>query len=344
MSKIYNTIIVGAGPGGLTVGAALHDVGVEDVVILEKGEIGQAWLDYPSETHLLSGSDPGHDDNEIADVCTSEVFPNIPHPSHVMFSKYLEYVAEVKDVAVKNHVEVKEVKWNEDEKLFYVIDSEKKVWKTKTVVWAAGMYSTPSQDLNCHNCSIHYAQVPDLEEIAGTEVTVVGSGNGASGVVMQLAKPGRKVTLLSPHPYEIPLPIDCLWKENMEFVKQLEQQGLVEIIENFRAKNITKKDGAYILHGTEPNQIYSSSTKPIVCIGFEPTIEPIECLVETRKEGHQTLVNLDASHQSRQQAGLFLAGVCGILTPDQGFIRFFRYFGKPIAEGIQGYLASHANV
>lgn len=338
MSNHYQTIIVGAGPGGLTVAAALKDAGLDEFIVLEKGKIGQAWLDYPAETHLLSASDPGHDDNEIADVSTSEVFANIPHPSHVMFQKYLQHVAETKEVEVSEQTEITAVNWNDQTNLFELQDTTGKTWLAKTVVWAAGMYSTPSQDLDCHSCSIHYAQVPNLSEWEGEEITVVGSGNGASGVVMQLARPGRKVVLVSPHPYEVPQPIDCLWKENMDFVKNLEQQGLVEIVENFRVKNIVKENGEYVLTGTEPGQTLTSLTKPIACIGFEPTIEPIQHLVSTHKDGHQTLLDLDTHHQSQQRPGLFVAGVCGILNPDEGTIIKFREYGAPITQGIQEYL------
>ena len=103
VSPDYRVCVVGAGPGGLSVAAALIDQGLrtEELMILDRGDIGQAWLDYPPETHLLSESSPTKDDNMIADIPTSEVFSNIPHPSHVMYQKYLQYVADKKHLKFK---------------------------------------------------------------------------------------------------------------------------------------------------------------------------------------------------------------------------------------------------
>jgi cation diffusion facilitator CzcD-associated flavoprotein CzcO len=62
--KPFHTVIVGAGFGGLCMGIKLHEAGVEDFVILEKGnEVGGTWRDnqYPGaacdvQSHLYSFS------------------------------------------------------------------------------------------------------------------------------------------------------------------------------------------------------------------------------------------------------------------------------------------------
>ena len=337
MKQLYQTIIVGAGPGGLVAAAALLEQGISQIQVLEKGKIGQAWLDYPAETHLLSGSDPGHDDNEIAGVKTAAVFPNIPHPSHIMYGKYLEFVARSKNIPVQEHVEISKIEWQPDQHLFILTDTHQQQWQAHSVVWAVGMYATPNQDLDCQQCSIHYAAIPDLDKSVGDDVFVIGSGNGASGVVMQLAKPGRKVTLIAPHEYTIPEPIDCLWKENMQFIQELQHQGLVKIIENFRVKSITHENGQFHIQGTD-GQVITASEKPIVCTGFEPTIGPVTDLVQTFEENHHHYLKLDTFHQSLTKPGLFAAGVLGVQPGDEPNIKCFREFGKPIAQGIKKFL------
>lgn len=334
-SEALSVVIVGAGPGGLAVAGALLEVGLsrQDLLVLDKGEVGQAWLDYPSDTRLLSESKQSKDDNQIAGVSTSEVFPNIPHPNHIMYQKYLDYVAQKLDIPVRRNTTVEKVVFDHDHKEFVLRLRDETNLRARFVVWAGGMYATPNEDMNMEGCFIHYAKMPYLEDVEADEVTVVGSSNGASGVVMMLAKPGRVVRLVVSREYTIPEPIDCLWKENMQFVKELENQGLVTIVEHFRVKRIYKDGDKYFLE-SEDGQKLTAADRPIICTGFHPNIEPIKDLVTEFCEDRETRIEMDEAHQSKKQAGLYLAGVIGRLENDNGFIVSFREFGKPIAQSI----------
>ncbi len=332
---LYTVVIVGAGPGGLSVAAALLEAGFhpEDIVVVDRGEVGQAWLDYPADTHLLSESSPAKDDNEIAGVRTSDVFPNIPHPSHLMYQKYLDYVAQVKKIPVKKNTTVESVVFNPEHKEFALNLRGDGYLTSKYVVWAAGMYYTPNENLDMEGCYIHYAKLPYLDDIDAKEITVVGSANGASGVVMQLARPGRKVTLVVSREYQIPMPIDCLWKENMKFVQDMEREGLVDIVEHFRVKRIYKEEERYYLESEDGKKL-SSPEKPIICTGFLLNIEPVASLVDEVVEDREHHVDIDPDHQSKKQPGLYFAGVIGRFPGDTGFIISFREFGEPIAQSI----------
>jgi thioredoxin reductase len=331
----HSIIIVGAGPGGLAVAAALLAEGLSPrkLMVLDKGEVGQAWLDYPAETHLLSESAETFDHNMIADIPFKDVFPHIPHPSHELYQKYLQEIVTQLKIQVTNYVEVKKVIFEEESKRFYLKTADQREFTADYVVWAAGMFSTPVDTVESEKCYVHYAKVPDFEKVRGKEITVVGSGNGASGVVMALAKPGRHIRLLVPHTYEIPQPIDCLWKENMEFVRRMENQGLVDIIENFRVASITKDGEEFLVRSTDGAE-QRVPQKPILCIGFEPTIQPLGELIGCVTEGHDWALEIDKHNESKKQPGLFVAGTLGRHNSEQAFIREFRKFGPIIARKI----------
>jgi putative flavoprotein involved in K+ transport len=335
-AKYKPIIIVGAGPGGLAVGAALRDAGIpaSDLLILDKGEVGQAWLDYPAETHLLSESAEDFDHNMIANIPLKEVFPHIPHPSHVMYQRYLQEVVAQKELPIWTYTEIKKVTFDDEQNRFSLRTTDQRELECQWLIWAAGMFSTPSDDLESQKCYIHYAKVPDFESYPGKDLTVVGSGNGASGVVMALAKPGRFVRLLVPRTYDIPEPIDCLWKENMQFVKELELQGLVDIVPEFRVKTITKAKDGYLVTSTTDQEMVVP-TKPIVCVGFEPTVGPLGEMVGCSLNGHDWALELTTEKEAKQQAGLFLAGTLGRREPEEAFIREFRNFGPIIAKAIK---------
>jgi putative flavoprotein involved in K+ transport len=329
----HQVIIVGAGPGGLSVAADLKKAGITDVLMLEKGDVGQSWLDYPTDTHLLSESKPGDDDNMIAGVDTSAVFPNIPHPNHVLYQKYLAYVAKTIQVQVQGNTLVTKVHYDPASGHFFLTTRDEKTYEAQFLVWSGGMFSTPNDEMDCEGCYIHYAHLPYMEHITSPEITVVGSANGASGVIMQLARPGRVVTLVTSREYKVPQPIDCLWKEDMQFVMDLSKQGLVKIIENFRVKRIFAKDGHYILE-SESEEKVESTKKPILCTGFSPNISPLGDLVAVNTEGRDKLIDLDDHHQSKKTPGLYVAGAIGRSKEEEATISKFRDYGKGIAEDI----------
>ncbi len=335
----HQVIIVGAGPGGISVASALQDRGVQDVLIIDEGEVGQSWLDYPKETHLLSESSLKNDDNVIADVSTTEVFPHIGHPSHEVYQKYLAYVVSKRKLAVQTNTKILRVYFDQSNKNFVLEGKEDTFFTCKMLVWAAGMYATPNEQLETEGCFIHYAHMPYMDSITSDEVMVVGSANGASGVVLELAKPGRLVTMVTSHPYEVPHPIDCLWKEQMQFIKDLQNQGLVKIVENFRVKSIYGQEGHYILESEDGQKLHAKK-KPIICTGFLPNVEPIKDLVDQKCMDHDTYLELDEFHQSTRQPGLFVAGVIGKFTHDEGMISKFREFGKVIATKVSSQVNS----
>ncbi len=341
LEKTYTVIIVGAGPGGLSVAGALLDGGLpaDQLLVLDRGEVGQAWLDYPEDTHLLSTSVGKDDENMIAGVRTAEVFPNIPHPSHILYQKYLQHVAEKRNIAVRRNAMVDNVVSDYKDNLFYVYLRDDGVLSTKFLVWAAGMYSRPNEKLDMEGCYIHYARMPYLDDIDAKEITVVGSANGASGVVMQLARPGRKITLVVSGEYKVPDPIDCLWKENMQFVKDLAMQGLVDIVEHFRVKRIYKDSDMYYLE-SEDSQKLTAKDRPIICTGFLPNVDPIKELVDEQCEDRETFLGMDDVHQSTRQPRLYLAGVVGRNFHQDGGIASFRQFGPIIAADILKKLKS----
>jgi pyruvate/2-oxoglutarate dehydrogenase complex dihydrolipoamide dehydrogenase (E3) component len=216
---------------------------------------------------------------------------------------------------------------------FILTTRDDDMYEAEHLVWSGGMFSTPNDDLDCEGCYIHYAHLPYMAFITSPEITVVGSANGASGVIMQLARPGRVVTLVTSHEYVVPEPIDCLWKEDMQFVSHLQKQGLVKIVENFRVKRIYKQEDHYVLESETGAQV-TSPKKPILCTGFSPNIAPIHDLIDIVTKERDTLIDLDEHHQSKKTPGLYVAGAIGKLKGDEGMIAKFRDFGKTISESI----------
>lgn len=334
--EFHQVILVGAGPGGIAIASDLKKAGIKDFLMLEKGVVGQSWQDYPPETRLLSESSPTKDENQVGGISVTTVLPNIPHPSHAMYQRYLQTVVEKNQLPVQEHCSVNTVVVDSQTQEFILQTENEKTYRCQFLVWAAGSYSTPNESLSDKHCFIHYSRIQDWKHITDSVVTVIGGANGATEVVLQLASPGRKIRLLTTR-FEIPLPVDCLWKENRVLVREFEKQGLVEIIEDFRVKSIQHDESQFIITSESGATLYSEN-KPIVCIGFLPSVGPIASLVTTRIEGHDTFIDLNDAHESAKQPRLFLAGTVGRLhSGEDGFIRHFSHYGETIVPKIKSY-------
>lgn len=334
-TKLYEVAVIGAGPGGLAVAASLNTAGIETLVI-EAGSIGQSWADYPSECRMLSATTPSNDENGISTIPFWSVFPNIEHPSHRMYQRYLEKVAKHHHLTVRTQTKIDQI--TREAGRFLLHSADPTPIYARIVVWATGMYATPNESLDCEGCFIHYSRIQDWKHLEGDDLVVIGGANGATDVVIQLIKPDRHVTLLCPDQFEAPQPADCLWKENRQLVRDLEKQGLVDIVENWRVLRITHDDAEYRIQSTNGG-LWKSACKPIVCIGFLPNIGPIRPLVDDAPDSTDHLLDLDEKHQSKKTPGLFVAGTIGKHHHAQGFIKEFRLFDTPITQAIREMLA-----
>lgn len=52
-ADILDVIIIGAGPAGLGMGVCLDDFGMPNYRILEKGRVGNSFLNWPKDTELI---------------------------------------------------------------------------------------------------------------------------------------------------------------------------------------------------------------------------------------------------------------------------------------------------
>uniref|UniRef100_UPI001C2FF9A0 NAD(P)-binding domain-containing protein n=1 Tax=Pantoea sp. GbtcB22 TaxID=2824767 RepID=UPI001C2FF9A0 len=56
MSTPRDVIIVGAGPAGVGIAATLRQIGVQDVLIIDRYEIGASFIRWPAETRFIPPS------------------------------------------------------------------------------------------------------------------------------------------------------------------------------------------------------------------------------------------------------------------------------------------------
>ena len=193
--------IVGAGPAGLGVARVLRDLAIPDVWVLERGQIGQSFLRWPSGTRLLTPSFPGNvfgltDLNAISYDSSPGWSLKREHPDGGRYAQYLEQAALAFGLNVACGIEVRELEPADDGFILHTDDGE---ISAAFVIWACGQFETPSDGgLIGAEHARHYATVGRWQDVPGDEVFVIGGYESGIDAALGLARAGRRVTVLKP--------------------------------------------------------------------------------------------------------------------------------------------------
>ncbi|MEJ5262823.1 MAG: YpdA family putative bacillithiol disulfide reductase [Ignavibacterium sp.] len=182
----FNTIIIGAGPIGLTCGieAAKRNL---SYIILEKGCIVNSVFNYPVNMTFFSTSDR----LEIGNV------PFVSHGDKPTRREALEYYRRVVDAwKLKINTYEKVVSIEKHEKQFIITTSKSK-YKSENVIIATGFFDYPNLlNVPGENLSKVFHYFKEAHPFAYKKVAVIGAGNSAVDVALETFRRGADVTMV----------------------------------------------------------------------------------------------------------------------------------------------------
>jgi len=170
--KIYELIIIGAGPAGITAGiyAARKKI---DFIIITKDIGGQASLSWEIENYIG--------------------YQFITGPELV--EKFIEHIKEF-NVEIKENEPVKKIL--REDKIFKII-SDKNEYLSKTIIISTGRkpkkLGVKGED-EFKNKGLTYCATCDAPLFRDKEVAVIGGGNAGLDAVIQLSRIARKIYLI----------------------------------------------------------------------------------------------------------------------------------------------------
>jgi alkyl hydroperoxide reductase subunit F len=170
--KIYELIIIGAGPAGITAGiyAARKKI---DFIIITKNIGGQASLSWEIENYIG--------------------YQFITGPELV--EKFIEHIKEF-NVEIKENELVKKIL--REDKIFKII-SDKNEYLSKTIIVSTGRkpkkLGVKGED-EFKNKGLTYCATCDAPLFRDKEVAVIGGGNAGLDAVIQLSRIARKIYLI----------------------------------------------------------------------------------------------------------------------------------------------------
>lgn len=255
--RIYDVIIIGAGPAGMTAG-----------VYASRGNL---------DTLMIERGVPG---GQMADTEDVENFPGFEHVlgvdlSNKMFEHAKKFGTEYA------YGDVKEITLDGD---FKIVKAGDKEYTTKTIIIATGAQyrklGAPGET-ELTGRGVSYCAVCDGAFFREREIVVVGGGDSAVEEGMYLTKFAKKVTVIHRRDELRAQKIiqdRAFANEKMEFIWN-------NTVESFNEKN--GKIGSVTIKNTETNEESEFETEgAFVYIGMDPLSEPFESLGIVDEEGY----------------------------------------------------------
>jgi indole-3-pyruvate monooxygenase len=191
MERHCESLVIGAGPAGLAVGACLRRCGVPFQIVEQAGAIGSSWRQHYDRLHLHT--DRGHSALPYLD------FPKgTPrYPSRDQVISYLEQYAAHFGIVPHLGERVECVQHRDGE---WITTSGASIYRSRYVIVATGCNAVPhlpdwpGRDLFGRRI-LHSSEYRNGEAFRGQDVLVVGLGNSGGEIAIDLCEHGARVAL-----------------------------------------------------------------------------------------------------------------------------------------------------
>ncbi|GGK69091.1 flavin-containing monooxygenase [Nocardia camponoti] len=205
----HRVVIVGAGFGGLTMGAELLDAGIHDFLILEEGpDVGGVWREntYPGcscdvPSHLYSFAFDSWRDRGLR------------YPAQATILDYMRSVTERAGLRDRLRVDtaIGDARYHDDDGTWTLTTTRGQLIHADAVVWAVGQLHRPQIPVipgiaEFGGRAFHSARWDDTAELSG-HVAIVGTGSSAAQMLPEIARTAATVTVYQRTPaWTLPKP------------------------------------------------------------------------------------------------------------------------------------------
>jgi len=309
---MHDVIIVGAGAAGIGVAVALREIGVENLLVLDRHEVGASFQRWPREMRFITPSFTSNafgllDLNAVVGGTSPAFTLDREHPSGEAYAAYLSTVAEHFEVPVQAGVNVRMLLPQPDGT--FDVQTDERRLHARHVIWAAGEFQYPDRlpFPGAEHCR-HNADVPAWADLEGDRFTVIGGYESAIDAAVALARLQRSVTVLARTPTwdsDHPDPSISLSPFTRERLEWAVESGMVDLVGGVDVASVNESDQGYAVTAGD-GRSWESPTKPIIATGFIGSIGYLDGLVERDDEGG--LVVSEEADESTLVPGLFVVG------------------------------------
>jgi cation diffusion facilitator CzcD-associated flavoprotein CzcO len=184
-------IVIGAGPAGLASAACLKQTGIEALLLERAANVGASWRQHYDRLHL-------HTDRRHSGLPGLPMARSYPrYPSRTQVVDYLERYAEHFGLSIRFQTTATRAARENGE---WRVDTGSEICRAPVLVVATGLASAPfrprwaGEDSFAGGLS-HSSEYRNPAVYAGKRVLVVGCGNSAGEIALDLAEAGTSVAL-----------------------------------------------------------------------------------------------------------------------------------------------------
>ncbi len=319
-TKIYDMLIVGAGPCGLACGAEAKKNNLE-YIILEKGSLAESIRKYPIHMTFFSTAE----NIEIANLPLAVAGAKATRTEAL---QYYRRVAEHYDLNIQLFTAVTQIQ--KEGEVFEVQTSRNETYLAHHVVLATGYFDCP-RTLNVPGEALpHVVKYYDEPfKYVHSKVAIVGGGNSAVGAALDLYRHGVDVTMVIRRDDFKPTAKYWLLPDLRNRVKE----GKIKVRFHSELRRI-EKGRIWIKEKEQEEESILPADFVLLMVGYTSDVELLmSCGVEVSKTDLVPYYNPETFETN--VSGLYLAGtvVCGTHT-EKVFIENGRYDGEKIIKNI----------
>ncbi len=192
MADVLDALIVGAGPAGLATSRELSRQGVRHLVLERGDDVGHVWANLYDGLVLHTGK-------HFSALPGLPFPPGTPlFPTRLHFLDYLRAYARGQRLPVRTNADVTRIERGVDDWMVRTADGGE--FRARSLVVATGIVSNPhvpsfpGQDA-FRGRVIHSVDYRRPAGFAGAHVVVVGAGNSAGEIAVELARAGASVSV-----------------------------------------------------------------------------------------------------------------------------------------------------
>lgn len=339
--KEKELIIIGSGPAGLKAAQEAKKLEI-DYIILEKGDVAQAWRDIRGDMPMLSPCHPQRDWTSISSQFPIWKLPvTRPYCAAHEFVQYLIAFCHHFDLNISTHTRVERLSKVSDN---FIIETSQGTYCSRAVYVSTGFFGNPYipsiPNLRNNPIVMHSHHYVSRELFRNKRVVIIGAGN--SGAEIAIALSGSSQVFLvtrSNLKYFSKTNNLCHIRGISEsFLRELIKMEIIRHISNVNIKNV------------EGNLIHLSNrtieTHHIICAtGYRPVLDVLKGF-QVEVDGKSKFPLIKESGEAQGINNLFFGGPLAYMGLRSlfihGFIRLIPDTIKEIQERIK--VKAEANV